>query len=106
MKLLVSRMSFTGTKRGDKFCTKTWVQSTGNKLELDLSAEWGMANLGREGVMFKLPLFGLSNFGAFHDRPQFTQMPKATGTNSGRNIPGAPRNILGAANSLPGYERC
>ena len=34
------------------------------------------------------------------------QMPKATGMNSRRNIPGAPRNILGATNSLPGCEQC
>ena len=33
-------------------------------------------------------------------------MLKAMGMNSRKNIPGAPRNIFGAANSLPGYEWC
>ena len=55
------------------------------------------AGVGQEGVV----LFGLLNFRTFHDWPQFTQVPKDTGVNSRGNIPGAPRNILGAANSLP-----
>ena len=65
-----------------------------------------MANLGQEGVAPSYVCLDLVEFRTFHDRPQFTQMPKATGTNSRRNIPGAPRNILGAVNSLPGYEWC
>ena len=61
-----------------------------------------MANLGR-GPSY---VCWDSNFRTLHDRPQFTQIPKTTETNSRRNIPGAPRSILGAANALPGYERC
>jgi hypothetical protein len=86
------------------FCSPLGILAN---LELDLSVEWGIVSMGQEEVRSKLHLFGLCQFFAtFHDWPQFSQMLKATGSNSRRNIPEASGNILGAANSLPGYKRC
>ena len=59
--------------------------------------------MGRVQVTF---VWTLSNSHTFHDRPQFMQMPKVTGTNSRKNIPGVPRSILVTANSLPGCKWC
>ena len=42
-------------------CIETKLCSPlGSLAKLNLSAEWGMVNLGQEGVVSKLPLFGLS----------------------------------------------
>ena len=53
--------------------------------------------------MSKLCMFDLVEFSHFHNQPQFTEV---TGMNSRNNIPGAPRNILGTTNFLPGCGQC
>jgi hypothetical protein len=91
---LVPQLSLTGTEGSYHFGPKAcWCgQSSVNKhtlgpfcsplgilanLELDLSAEWGIASMGWEEVGSKLCLFGLCQiFTTFHNWPWFSQMPR------------------------------